>query len=308
MVALNNIYDKAKKLLIKFIPVLNAVNYIVVKNNSTTNAPEIQAEGTDADIHLNLKPKGTGHLQWNGNRVALFSEITTSGWLRETMGDADKVMTAGKTMVAITTVFTNNRNLTIPDPSTVPAGYEILIIDEVGALSPGKTLNILRAGAGGLFVNENVGGYWAHPLKTPYAQVKFISNGVNRWNTQIVDTEQSGLQLHRARTHAAITLAGNTARKPSLSNDVQVVITFNLVAADGQTATGTVSVDNSGGGTYQAIAVATNTFSVSGVLGVGGTETIKQSVTFIVPAGSNYKWVASGTGTTTVTSIFELTL
>lgn len=46
--------------LLKFSETASAVNEITIKNNSTGNAPEIQATGDDTNIDLVLKPKGTG--------------------------------------------------------------------------------------------------------------------------------------------------------------------------------------------------------------------------------------------------------
>lgn len=60
--------------LVKFERVISAVNEITVKNNTTTNAPELKATGDDTNISLNLVPKGTGTIQANGVDV-----VTTTG-------------------------------------------------------------------------------------------------------------------------------------------------------------------------------------------------------------------------------------
>jgi hypothetical protein len=46
--------------LLKFEETASAVNEITIKNNSTGNAPEVQATGDDTNIDLKLVPKGTG--------------------------------------------------------------------------------------------------------------------------------------------------------------------------------------------------------------------------------------------------------
>lgn len=46
--------------LIGILAIVNAVNELTVKNNTTGNAPEIQATGDDINIDIKLVPKGTG--------------------------------------------------------------------------------------------------------------------------------------------------------------------------------------------------------------------------------------------------------
>jgi hypothetical protein len=46
--------------LLKFSETASAVNELTIKNNSTGNAPELQATGDDTNIDLQLTPKGTG--------------------------------------------------------------------------------------------------------------------------------------------------------------------------------------------------------------------------------------------------------
>lgn len=43
-----------------------AVNEITISNAATTNSPSIIASGDDANIDLNIKSKGKGHIQLNG--------------------------------------------------------------------------------------------------------------------------------------------------------------------------------------------------------------------------------------------------
>lgn len=45
---------------------VSAVNDFTIVNAATTNAPQIQASGSDANISINLVPKGTGTLQASG--------------------------------------------------------------------------------------------------------------------------------------------------------------------------------------------------------------------------------------------------
>lgn len=61
-----------------FDTVTSAVNEITLKNNTTTNAPEIQASGSDTNIDIKLVPKGTGIVKGDLKRfqVQLLAETT----------------------------------------------------------------------------------------------------------------------------------------------------------------------------------------------------------------------------------------
>lgn len=67
----------------QFVGAASAVNYVTVTNAATGNPTTIAAAGSDANISLNLVPKGTGTLQYKGVEVARFTlaaeQATTSG-------------------------------------------------------------------------------------------------------------------------------------------------------------------------------------------------------------------------------------
>jgi hypothetical protein len=66
---------------------LNAVNYLRVKSAATTSAPTIEALGTDADININVVPKGAGKLTVNDKEVAL--QETLDAHTADLVTDAD---------------------------------------------------------------------------------------------------------------------------------------------------------------------------------------------------------------------------
>jgi len=55
-----------------FAQVASSVNYLQITNAATTGYPILEAIGTDADIGIALKAKGTGHLQIDADRVEMF--------------------------------------------------------------------------------------------------------------------------------------------------------------------------------------------------------------------------------------------
>lgn len=103
----------------------------------------------------------------------------------------------------------------------------------------------------------------------------------------------------QARSHSSVTLAVNTARAPSSTNDVEVIITFQQIVTTLNTGESQVQVDNSGGGSFVPIGTFGHWNNTAVTMRYYGT------ITFTCPVGSQYKWT-SPDGSTTVTSIYEL--
>lgn len=61
----------------------SAVNHLGVKNAATSNAPQIQAKGSDTNIDADIVPKGTGRVTKNQNNIDSYEEIG-----RTTLGSA----------------------------------------------------------------------------------------------------------------------------------------------------------------------------------------------------------------------------
>ena len=73
---------------IEFVSTAGAVNHFKITNNSNNNTPVFEATGTDTNIDLQLKAKGTGGVEI-GSRLKLSYEVkTTTGDI-----DLDKPMT-----------------------------------------------------------------------------------------------------------------------------------------------------------------------------------------------------------------------
>lgn len=224
----------------------------------------------------------------------------------DTMGDADKTWTAGMSTMRVTAAFTSGRQLTLPAANSLVAGSVIFLQSEFGQIT--ETNNLLIEGSGA----DNINGASSRFFKpqannstgtTPRILI-FITDGASNWLVKGINEYTS--QLNLFRTYTPVVLAANTNRMPSDYNDTQVVITFNLACDDGELANGSVLVDDGGDLVFQIVAQTENNFNVTGI-GIGGSLTIKQAVTFTVPVGSNYRWQNAGSGVVTVVSIMELT-
>lgn len=129
-----------------------------------------------------------------------------------------------------------------------------------------------------------------------------VNNGANNLTVPV----SGAAHISSARLYTSVALAINTNRKPNLTRDVFVVVNFNLTGGNNQLAKGNILVDNSGALTFQTIGETSSVSSAIPIL----TITQVQTIMFICPVGSNYKWTNTGTsgGTTSIISIFELVL
>jgi hypothetical protein len=130
--------------------------------------------------------------------------------------------------------------------------------------------------------------------------------GVNNGSNNLTVPNTGTAHLSYVRTCTSQSLAINTNRKPSLTRDVFVVVNFNLTGGNNQLAKANVLLDNNGGLVFQTIGETSSVSSALPILSI----TQQQSISFVCPMGSNYKWTNTGTsgGTPSITSIFELVL
>lgn len=106
-----------------------------------------------------------------------------------------------------------------------------------------------------------------------------------------------GWHINSNRAYAPITLAFNTARTPSATNDTFVIVSVQMALALLQNSTVTAQVDSGSGFST----IATMTLS-------GQVLTDTKAFSFLVPANAQYKIISAGTGTNTITSINELSM
>ena len=97
---------------------------------------------------------------------------------------------------------------TLPAASAVNAGYEILIIDEVGGCSGINVLTINRAGS------DTINGSTSQTITTAYGALRLISNGSNTWTL----AAGTGGGLDATALHAAANLSDVANAASSLAN------------------------------------------------------------------------------------------
>lgn len=106
--------------------------------------------------------------------------------LRETMVDANKVFTAGKTQVYTTVALTAARTLTLPAANAFPAGTVLIFVDEVRGITLTNTVTITRVGA------DVINGASTLVFKTTGGAVRMITDGVSKWTASADVTYSDG--------------------------------------------------------------------------------------------------------------------
>jgi hypothetical protein len=122
----------------------------------------------------------------------------------------------------------------------------------------------------------------------------WIEEASNANILSILDT--LGWEINTNRDYSSQTLAVNTGRTPSATNDTNVTITFSHTSTLLTAATVTVDVNTSGSWV---------TIAQSGLSGLAATSTAV--VTVLVPKNAQYRWTSSS-GTNSVTSIYEISM
>lgn len=107
------------------------------------------------------------------------------------------------------------------------------------------------------------------------------------------------VSLDSGRTYSSESVSFGTPRTPNNDKETIVIASVEMINTLLTTSTINVEVDDAGDGIF-------NTIATVGMSGVAAMNT--QSITFNVPASSQYKIVESGSGTNTIISICELPL
>jgi hypothetical protein len=163
---------------------------IIDLNAATINAPQLTASQRlelDASKNVISVLKGTAD---NANYGTTAGTVLEGSFFpqRETMTDANKTFSTGKTEVYLTASLTAARTLTLPAASAFTAGTELIFIDEIGGITSTNTVSVTRAGS------DTINGLsTAFTLYTPNVVFKLVTDGVSKWTGGVVSSNTDGL-------------------------------------------------------------------------------------------------------------------
>ena len=162
--------------------VTSAVNYIKITNSSTGNAPTIEPIGTDSNISINIKSKGTGTVKANTYDIITSNDVVNN-LTTDTEGD---VLDASQGKVLNDLISTHAANTSNPHNATA---------SQVGAIpqAPASAIsdaNLVGESGKVLFHKTN-----SSSLNTPYAAGLTSGNSGGTLITALTSTD-FGMQMY----------------------------------------------------------------------------------------------------------------
>ena len=128
---------------------------------------------------------------------------------------------ASDKIVAQTGTLTTSRTFTLPAANAVPAGKEIVVIDESGTVTAANTIVIARSGS------DTIDGATSSTITSPYGSRRLVSDGTSKWTH---DSSYLRDGLFTAKGSIVAASAANTPVGVTVGSDGYV-----LKAASGQT-------------------------------------------------------------------------
>lgn len=178
----------------KAIQITNSGNYIYHNSLIDLDAPIIklsqltasQIVETDASKNLVSVAKATAY---NKNFGTTSGTVLEGSFFpqRETMIDADKTFSSGKTEVYLNATLTAARVLTLPSASAFTAGTELIFVDEIGGITSTNTVSVARAGSDTINLSAT-----SFVLYTPNVVFKLVTDGVSKWTGGVVSSNSTG--------------------------------------------------------------------------------------------------------------------
>lgn len=126
--------DSAGNELIKFVKTTTAVNEVTVTNAATNNAPSVSATGSDTNIGVTLKGKGTGAVTL-GQATSVGVDLAADQPIRDS--GANELIKFAKTSSAVNEITVTN-NATGSAPSITATGGDTDIDLTLGAKGAGR--------------------------------------------------------------------------------------------------------------------------------------------------------------------------
>ncbi len=177
------------------IPIVNGTDITGNKNTSWLLTSNVTTVGTDPLTYVQFSYSPTN--------------ARTPVFVRETMGDADKTFSAGKTQVEQTTAITAPRLLTFPLANSLAAGSAIFYDDRIQTITAVNTITATAAGS------DLINGLSTYVIGQTGASVFFITDGVSNWTGGVMAVGSAligaTLKLTAGDINTTSNVAGNMA-------------------------------------------------------------------------------------------------
>lgn len=122
--------------------------------------------------------------------------------LRESMGDANKTFSAGKTQVTQTVALTAPRTLTLPAANAFSAGQSLSYIDEIGGVSNSNYVTLTRVGS------DLINGSSNQILNVQYGAYNFVTDGSSKWTLLNLTDASAGTWTPTVTGYTTYTVTG----------------------------------------------------------------------------------------------------
>jgi hypothetical protein len=141
-------------------------------------------------------------------------------------GDSDYIIPATSRVVGTVEDLTAPRTWTLPSAAALNPGQELLVADFRGTLTLANTLTLARAGS------DTINGGASVVLTVPHSGVRFTSDGVSRWNTQLLSVSAQSLLDTIGITRGSLLYRGNAGWATLAPGTSGLVLKSNGPGAD----------------------------------------------------------------------------
>lgn len=197
-----NLVDTNGNKIIDGVTTASAVNYINATNAATTNAPVLQSAGSDTNIGVTLKSKGTGRvvIQAGGSSTTAIQVQSSGGSSIVNIDSTNSRMSVGLNATTPTSTLqiigsfalpirtvTANTTATATDHTilgdTTSAAFQLTLPTAVGITGRMYTLKRTNSGANNLTVgttsSQTIDGSTTYVMTTQYKYITVQSDGAN---------------------------------------------------------------------------------------------------------------------------------
>jgi hypothetical protein len=164
----------------------NANAALTSANTALTTANAVDGKATTALNNANaaLTSANTALTTANAVDAKATAALDAATRKRTTIGNSDATIAANSDIIALTATLTADRTLTLP--TAAAAGIRtISIMDETGTVGT-FSLNIVRSGS------DLINGANNYSMNYAYGDVKFTSNGIDKWEIDVVGVGRGG--------------------------------------------------------------------------------------------------------------------